>query len=229
MENKFGVKIKKTNLINIKKKNGKKLLRYCLIKRILDIVISLIGIILLLPVFIITVIAIWCEDGGPIIYTQERIGKNFALFKIYKFRSMRKDAEKIHEKMREKYKNNEVSFKLQDDPRVTNVGKIIRKFNVDELPQLLNIINGDMSFVGPRPLPVYEYKEAKKRYGKKYIERYYVPQGLTCYWQISDRAKQSFEARMQLDVDYAKQCNFIEDMKLFVKTFVFTITGKAAY
>lgn len=229
MENKFGTKIKKTNLISSKKKNGKKLLRYCLIKRILDIAISLIGIIVLFPVFVITVIAIWCEDGRPIIYTQERIGKNFVLFKIYKFRSMRKDAEKIHEKMREKYKNNEVSFKLQDDPRVTKVGKIIRKFNVDELPQLLNIINGDMSFVGPRPLPVYEYKEAQKRYGKKYIERYYVPQGLTCYWQISDRAKQSFEARMQLDVDYAKKCNFIEDMKLFVKTFVYTITGKAAY
>lgn len=97
------------------------------------------------------------------------------------------------------------------------------------MPQLFNILISDMSFVGPRPLPVYEYEEEQKRYGEKYIQRYSVPQGLTCYWQISDRAKQSFDARMQQDVDYAENCCMMEDIKLIIKTFLFTICGKAEY
>ncbi|NBJ94037.1 sugar transferase [bacterium 1xD42-62] len=198
-------------------------------KRAVDIIAAILGIILLSPIFLLTVAAILMEDGPGVIYTQERIGKNRKVFKIYKFRSMWKDADKLHEKLRKKYNNTEVSFKLTEDPRVTKTGKIIRKFNIDELPQLLNILAGDMSFVGPRPLPVYEYEEEQKRYGEKYIQRYSVPQGLTCYWQISDRAKQSFETRMQQDVDYAANCCISEDIKLMIKTLFFTICGKAKY
>lgn len=202
---------------------------YRLPKRIFDAAAAVLGIILLSPVFLLTAAAILAEDGGSPIYTQDRVGKNGKIFKIYKFRSMGKDADKIHEKLREKYENTEVSFKLRDDPRITKTGRIIRKFNIDELPQLFNILAGDMSFVGPRPLPVYEYEEERRRYGEKYTQRYSVPQGLTCYWQISDRGKQSFEERMQQDVDYAANCCAKEDIKLIAKTFLFTVLGRAEY
>ena len=142
---------------------------------------------------------------------------------------MYKNAEAVHEKLREEYGCQDVSFKLQDDPRVTKVGKVIRKFNIDELPQLINIIKGDMSLVGPRPLPVYEYEDEQKQYGKRYIKRYSVPQGLTCIWQISNRASVDFERRMQLDVEYAEKSGMWMDLKLVIKTFIYTIAGRAAY
>lgn len=208
---------------------ARKPVMYRLSKRAADITAATLGIILLSPVFLLTAAAILMEDGPGIIYRQDRVGKNGKVFKIYKFRSMCKDADRLHEKLREEYKNTEVSFKLREDPRVTKTGRIIRKYNIDELPQLLNILTGDMSFVGPRPLPVYEYEEERKRYGEKYIQRYSVPQGLTCYWQISDRARQSFEARMQQDVDYAENCSMAEDIRLICKTFLFTVCGKAEY
>ena len=214
---------------HMKKVYQRKGLLYRVWKRIFDICLSCIALICLSPIFLITIIAIRVEDGGPVFFTQLRTGKNMRSFRIYKFRSMRKDADKIHEELRKKYGNTEVSFKLQDDPRVTKTGRIIRKFNIDELPQLLNILAGSMSFVGPRPLPVYEYEEEQKRYGEKYIRRYSVPQGLTCYWQISDRGKHSFETRMQQDVNYADNCCMKEDLKLIAKTFLFTICGKAEY
>ena len=166
---------------------------YRSLKRMSDIVISFSGLIVLLPVFLVTAAAIIMEDGAPVFYAQKRIGRNEKEFKIYKFRSMYKNAEEIHETLRKEYGCEEISFKLKEDPRITKVGKIIRKFNIDELPQLINILKGDMSLVGPRPLPVYEYEEERRQYGKRYIERYSVPQGLTCIWQISNRASVDFE------------------------------------
>lgn len=202
---------------------------YRSIKRVSDIVFSFLGLIVLLPVFIVSALAIILEDGGPVLYTQKRIGKHEKEFEIYKFRSMCKNAEKIHESLRKEYGCQDVSFKLHDDPRITKVGKIIRRFNIDELPQLINILKGDMSLVGPRPLPDYEYEEEQRQYGNRYIERYSVPQGLTCIWQISDRASVDFEDRMQMDVEYARRRGIWMDFKLIVKTFVFTVTGKAEY
>ena len=202
---------------------------YLIGKRIFDITMSLIALIVLSPVFFVTAVAIWIEDRGPAVYIQKRIGQNEKIFNIYKFRSMRTDAEQIHEQMKKDYGDTEVSFKLKDDPRVTKVGKIIRKFNIDELPQLLNILTGDMSIVGPRPLPVYEYEEEKIRYGDKYALRYSVPQGLTCIWQICNRADVSFEERMQMDVEYTKTCNAGMDITLIVKTAIFAAIGKAEY
>lgn len=202
---------------------------YGSVKRISDIVFAFCGLIVLLPVFLMTALAIMIEDRGPVFYAQKRIGKYEKEFKIYKFRSMYKNAEEIHEELRKEYGCEDVSFKLKNDPRITKVGKVIRKFNIDELPQLINILKGDMSLVGPRPLPVYEYEDEQKQYGKRYIERYSVPQGLTCIWQISNRASIDFEDRMQMDVEYARKKGFWIDLKLIVKTFVFTLTGKAAY
>lgn len=202
---------------------------YRSLKRMSDIVISFSGLIVLLPVFLVTAAAIILEDGAPVFYAQKRIGRNEKEFKIYKFRSMYKNAEEIHETLRKEYGCEEVSFKLKEDPRITKVGKIIRKFNIDELPQLINILKGDMSLVGPRPLPVYEYEEERRQYGKRYIERYSIPQGLTCIWQISNRASVDFEERMQMDVEYARRKGFWMDAKLIVKTFLFTVVGKAEY
>lgn len=163
------------------------------------------------------------------IYRQRRIGKDYKIFYVYKFRSMCRNAEQIHEHMKEESGETEISFKLKDDPRVTKVGRIIRKFNIDELPQLINILKGDMSLVGPRPLPDYESNDMQKRYGEKYDKRYTVPQGLTCYWQISDRGSVTFEDRMEMDCRYAEDCCLKTDIILILKTFFSTVIGKAEY
>lgn len=206
---------------------------YRFFKRVMDIFFSVIGLLLLSPLFAFIIIAIFIEDGSPAIYKQRRVGKGGKEFNIYKFRSMHKDADKIHEKMKEEMGVIDVSFKMSDkeDPRITKVGRFIRKTNIDELPQLVNIIAGDMSIVGPRPLAVYEYNDEQKKYDGRFDYRYDVPQGLTCYWQaeFSNRGKFSFEERMQMDVDYAKDASFLLDIKLIFKTAIHTIAGKAGY
>lgn len=202
---------------------------YRVIKRLFDIVASLLGMIILSPVLLIVALAVKMEDHGPVFYTQERIGENKKKFLIYKFRSMKQDADQIHEELRGQYDCNEVSFKLKEDPRVTGVGRVIRASNIDELPQLINIIRGDMSIVGPRPLPVYEFLDEQKRYDGKFDDRYAVPQGLTCYWQVADRSSISFEKRMEMDVAYAGERGVLTDLKLILKTMAFTVIGKAAY
>lgn len=202
---------------------------YAVCKRIFDVTMSLIALVALSPVFLVTAVAIYVEDRGPVVFRQERIGKEEKTFSIYKFRSMRKDADKIHEQLRREFENEEVSFKLKDDPRVTKVGKIIRKVNIDELPQLLNIIKGEMSIVGPRPLPVYEYEEERQRYGQEFAKRYTVPQGLTCIWQISNRGDVEFEKRMQMDVEYSNTKSVLMDLKLIWATIKSILTGKAGY
>jgi lipopolysaccharide/colanic/teichoic acid biosynthesis glycosyltransferase len=198
-------------------------------KRLFDTTFSLLALIVLSPVMLGTALAIAIEDGRPILYRQSRIGKDKKEFSIYKFRSMRKDADQIHEDMRKEYGCTEVSFKLKDDPRITRVGKFIRATNIDELPQLINIIKGDMSLVGPRPLPTYEFEDEQKRYNGIYDERYTVPQGLTCYWQVADRASVDFDKRMEMDVRYARDRGMLTDVKLIIKTIIFTLTGRAAY
>jgi len=199
----------------------------------MDIVCSVIALVLLSPVFLATALAIVIEDGGPVIYKQKRVKKGKKDFYIYKFRSMYRDAEKIHDRMKEESGTTDISFKMGDkeDPRITKVGRFIRKTNIDELPQLLNIIAGDMSIVGPRPLARYEFEDEQQKYEGLYDERYDVPQGLTCYWQtnFSKRGEISFDERMQMDADYARDANFWIDIKLIVKTAVYTIAGKAGY
>lgn len=202
---------------------------YRAVKRTIDIILSLLALILLSPLFFITAILIKAEDRGPVLYIQDRAGMYGKTFPMYKFRSMKVGADQIHEEMRKQYNCEEVSFKLKEDPRDTKIGRKIRKWNIDELPQLVNILKGDMSFVGPRPLPVYEYEEEQKTYKGVYDARYEVPQGLTCIWQISNRAEQDFSERMQMDVDYARSCSLGMDVKLFVLTVGYSITGKAAY
>lgn len=205
--------------------------KYRFWKRIMDLTLSILAIFPLLVISIPVSVAILIEDGYPIFYTQTRVAKDKKDFKLYKFRSMKKNAEEIHGQMKQEYGEEEISFKLkdEDDPRVLKVGHIIRKFNIDELPQILNIIKGDMSLVGPRPLPKYEAVDTNQEYGDKYDLRYRVPQGLTCYWQVADRSEITYEDRMKMDCKYAKEANLWTDVKLVAKTIRYAVVGKAEY
>lgn len=188
---------------------------YLVVKRIIDIVGSLSAIILLSPVFIIIAIAIKIEDPkGTIFFSQERNGKYPELFKMYKFRSMVHNAEELLETLKS---DNEMSgpvFKMKEDPRITKVGKFIRKTSLDELPQLFNILKGDMSFVGPRP-PIPREVELYTAYQ---LQRLSVKPGLTCYWQVSGRNNIDFDEWVELDLKYIKERNTWIDIKLILLT-----------
>ena len=187
---------------------------YNISKRSLDIMASLVGLIILSPVVLVVAILIKLESKGPIIFSQKRIGLNGKEFKMYKFRSMVQNAEELKEKLQ---KQNEMSgpmFKMKNDPRVTKVGKFIRKTSIDELPQLINVLKGDMSLVGPRPsLP----KEVQNFEGWM-LRRLDVKPGLTCYWQVSGRNNIDFEDWMKLDIKYVEERSFWLDIKLIFKT-----------
>ena len=189
-------------------------LLYNISKRSLDIMASLVGLIILSPVVLVVAILIKLESKGPIIFSQKRIGLNGKEFKMYKFRSMVQNAEELKEKLQ---KQNEMSgpmFKMKNDPRVTKVGKFIRKTSIDELPQLINVLKGDMSLVGPRPsLP----KEVQNFEGWM-LRRLDVKPGLTCYWQVSGRNNIDFEDWMKLDIKYVEERSFWLDIKLIFKT-----------
>lgn len=200
--------------------------RYLLIKRIMDVLCSGTALVILAPVFLITGLAILLEDGRPVLFVQDRVGKDERVFQMYKFRSMYKNAAEQQKMLQKKYQSeNEVIFKLRNDPRITKVGFWIRKTSIDELPQLVNILKGDMSIVGPRPLPVYEHEAMKGKYGK----RYRVDQGLTCYWQISGRSNVGYEKRMQMDMQYVDDANIWLDIRLIFKTLRTVLSGEGAY
>lgn len=193
---------------------------YYVVKRLIDIISSILGLILLSPVLLIVGILIRLESKGPVIFRQKRVGKDGRLFKLYKLRSMVVDAEEIKKSL---LRQNEMSgpmFKMKNDPRVTKVGSFIRKTSIDELPQLLNVLKGEMSLVGPRPsLP----KEVAK-FEAWMNERLQVKPGLTCYWQTSGRSNIDFEDWMKLDIKYVRDRNFLLDIKLIIKT-VFVLFG----
>ena len=192
--------------------------RYWVLRRGQDIFFSALALLLLWPLMVILALVIYIDDpnGGPF-FSQLRCGRDGKLFKMYKFRSMYVDAE---ERLADILKDNEMdgpAFKMKDDPRITRVGRLIRKTSLDELPQLWNILIGDMSIVGPRPaLPreVEQYTEEQK-------QRMYVTPGLTCYWQIQPRRNDiSFDEWMELDLKYIQERSFLVDWQIIFKTFV---------
>ena len=188
---------------------------YKFFKRVIDIVCSLAGLLLLSPVLIIVSILIKLESYGPIIFSQDRIGYKGQKFKMYKFRSIVVNAEELKKKLAERNEMSGPMFKMKNDPRVTKVGKFIRKTSIDELPQLINILKGEMSLVGPRPSLPKEVKE----FEPWMMERLEVKPGLTCYWQVSGRNDIDFEDWMKLDIKYVRERSFWLDMKLIFKTF----------
>lgn len=202
---------------------------YRLTKRVFDLILTICGGLFILPFMCIIAAFIYFDSPGPVIYKQKRIGQNGKEFDFYKFRSMVIDADKVIDEYLEK--NPEAkrewqrNFKLKYDPRVTRIGRFIRKTSVDELPQLWNVIKGDMSLVGPRPLLPNEVK----RYGA-YIEDYIlVPPGLTGVWQVSGRSDTTFEERVQMDSWYIHNWTIWIDIVYLAKTFLVIIKSKGAY
>lgn len=193
---------------------------YLFIKRSVDIVAGLVGLILLIPIsLIIKIISICNGDFHKIIFVQKRIGKNGKEFDFYKFRSMVPNADEVLFKMLEE--NEEIAKeyaenkKLKDDPRITKVGKFIRRYSIDELPQLINVLKGDMTLVGNRPyLP-----REKEDMGKYFNDIVKTKPGITGYWQVSGRSDVSFKQRLKLEQYYSKNCGLRMDISIFFKTF----------
>lgn len=197
---------------------------YRWLKRFQDIIFSLIAIIVLSPVMIITSIAIFIDDPKGIpVFSQVRVGRDGKKFKMYKFRSMVVDAE---DRLPELLKNNEMdgpAFKITDDPRITRVGKFIRKTSIDELPQLFNILKGDMSIVGPRPALPREVEQ----YTVYQTQRLFITPGLTCYWQIQpNRNDISFDEWVEMDLQYIRERSFLVDWKIIFKTVITVFTNQ---
>lgn len=198
---------------------------YEAVKRVFDICCSALALIALSPVFLVTAVLVK-SDGGPAFYSQLRVGKNGKMFKMYKFRSMVVNAEDMLEELLNSndYADGPV-FKMKNDPRITRVGHFIRKYSIDELPQLVNIIKGEMSIVGPRPpLP----REAIQ-YDAYQSQRLLVTPGLTCYWQTYGRSGLPFEDWMIMDIHYIQRRSFIVDIHLILKTFSAVLVTKGAY
>lgn len=189
-------------------------------KRIFDIVFSLAAIFAFAIPMLLVALAIRLTSRGPVLYRSKRIGTGYEEFEFLKFRSMIIDADKLVDKLREQnqYGADGAFFKLKDDPRVTWIGRIIRNTSLDELPQLFNVLFGDMSIVGNRPLPL---KEAEVLTSEEWSERFLAPAGITGKWQTSGRGKDTMctEDRMALDIQYAREYSPLEDLKILFKTF----------
>lgn len=199
---------------------------YHAIKRVFDFAASLAGIIILSPLLLVLAILIFVDDphGSPF-FVQERIGKNGRAFRLYKFRSMVVNAEELLEQLKDKNEKDGPVFKIKDDPRITKIGKFIRRTSLDEFPQLFNILKGDMSIVGPRPaLP----KEVEQ-YSCYQRQRLTVTPGLTCYWQVSNnRDDISFEEWIELDLKYIREQSVSVDVYLILRTFKAVFTGQGS-
>ena len=192
---------------------------YEIIKKLSDLIFSSLILIICLPLFLIIAILIKLSSRGPIFFFQERIGKNNILFKCIKFRTMYPEAKDILEnllindnKLRFEFEEN---HKLKNDPRITTIGKFLRKTSLDELPQFINVLKDEMSIVGPRPI----VKEEKKRYGKNLKKFLSIKPGITGLWQVSGRNNLSYKRRVELDLNYIKNFNFLMDIRIIIRTF----------
>jgi exopolysaccharide biosynthesis polyprenyl glycosylphosphotransferase len=195
------------------------------IKRGIDILISLVVLVVLAPVLLVTAILTKMTSTGPVLFVQKRLGFNKRRFNVYKFRTMVVDAE---ERMKEVEHLNEVSgpvFKIKNDPRITPVGRFLRKTSIDELPQLLNVLKGDMSLVGPRPLPVRDYEGFNKDWQRR---RFSVRPGITCLWQINGRSSIPFEQWMELDLQYIDKWSLWLDLEILLRTIPVVLKGSGA-
>ncbi len=198
---------------------------YIFTKRILDIIFSLIGLIVLSPVFLIVSIWIKLCDNGPVFYVQERVGLNGKRFNIYKFRSMYVNADLLLEKLKQKNEVQGPMFKIKCDPRVTSVGKFIRRTSIDELPQLVNVLKGDMSLVGPRPpLP-----SEVAQYSEYDLQRLWVIPGCTGLWQATERNNVGFDEMVNLDLEYVEKSSIFFDARIVLMTIFVMINPNSAY
>lgn len=197
-----------------------------LAKRLLDIVVSTLALVALLPVFIVTTLSIVVENPGPVFFVQTRVGRNGRHFRFYKFRSMVVNAEKLKTELAAQNESKDgVIFKMKKDPRITRTGRIIRKFSIDELPQLINVLKGDMSLVGPRP-PVPKEVE---QYTLEQRKRLHAIPGITGLWQVSGRSDIPFTDQVRLDLQYIQSAGVLNDLRLLLRTIPAVLSGKGAY
>jgi lipopolysaccharide/colanic/teichoic acid biosynthesis glycosyltransferase len=199
---------------------------YLLFKRVFDILCAIIGLLILSVLFFIIGLLIKLEDKqGSVFFKQTRIGKDGKPFEMYKFRSMVSNAEDLKASLMDKNEATGPVFKIKDDPRVTRIGKFIRKTSIDELPQLINVLKGEMSLVGPRPsLP-----QEVAAYTSYERQRLKIVPGITCYWQVGGRSNLSFMEWVELDLKYIRERNLFIDFKLIIKTFFVLFGSKGAY
>jgi exopolysaccharide biosynthesis polyprenyl glycosylphosphotransferase len=198
---------------------------YLFFKRLFDIVLSSLALVALSPLFLAVAIAIKLDSKGPVIYSQLRAGKGGKIFTFYKFRSMFMDADQKQMLLLSRNEADGPVFKIADDPRITKVGRFLRKTSIDEFPQLINILRGEMSIVGPRPPLLREMVQ----YTPEQMHRLDVKPGLTCYWQISGRSDLSFEKWMELDFQYIRERSLWTDFKIILKTFPAVLSERGAY
>lgn len=215
--------IKQQNLIDQEQIESRKV--YHLTKRFFDIILSILGLICLSPVMVAVAYKIKREDGGAILYKQIRVGKNGKRFIMYKFRSMINNADQMLDKLRNKNEVDGAMFKIKQDPRITKIGHFIRKHSLDELPQLINVLKGDMSLVGPRPpLP-----SEVKQYTNYDMQRLYVTPGCTGLWQATERNNVGFDDMVNLDLKYIRRASFIYDLYIILKTVQIVIKPNGSY
>ncbi len=196
------------------------------LKRLIDLVGSVVGMVLLSPVFLAIAIAVKCSSPGPVFFSQIRVGRYGRHFRFHKFRSMRQDAEALKASLAAQNESKDgVIFKMKDDPRVTKVGRFLRRTSLDELPQLWNVFVGDMSLVGPRPPVPKEVQE----YTLEDRKRLDVIPGITCLWQIGGRSDIPFKEQVRLDKDYILSQSIWKDVLILLKTIPAIVGGKGAY
>ena len=205
--------------------DNEKIRLYSVTKKSMDLILSFIGLILLIPVFLILAILVKLDSKGPVFYAHTRKGKNRSDIKIYKFRTMYSNSDEIFEsfsdEQKEEYYKN---FKLDNDPRVTKVGDFLRRTSLDEIPQLINVLKGDLSLVGPRPIVE---KEICK-YGQYADKLFSVIPGITGYWQSHGRSDTSYDERVKMDMYYIDNRGFWLDFKIIIKTFGSVLKGEGA-
>ena len=195
------------------------------VKAMSDRILSLILLLLLSPLFLFTAILIKITSPGPVFFVQERVGLNKRRFRLYKFRTMVKDAQQKQAELEDLNEVMGAAFKITDDPRITSVGRILRKTSIDELPQLFNVVKGDMSLVGPRPLPVRDYNGFNTDRQRR---RFSVRPGITCLWQVNGRHNIPFDKWMELDLEYIDQWSLLLDLSILIRTIPAVLKGSGA-
>lgn len=196
-----------------------------LIKRGFDLVCGLIALLLTLPVMAAIALVIWLDDGSPILFRQKRVGENGRIFEMYKFRTMVKDAEKLQALVEQKDEDGNLIHKTENDPRVTRTGRFLRRFSLDELPQLFNIVMGTMSLVGPRP----EMPYLVEKYQPWQRKRFAVPPGLTGWWQVNGRSDKPMHLNTEDDLYYINNYSLFLDIQILIRTLWTVLVGKGAY
>ncbi len=194
-------------------------------KRALDLLLAVAGLILISPLILAICLLIRLDSDGPIFYKSPRIGRNYQPFDMYKFRTMQVNADALRDALRKEAQLEGNLFKLKDDPRITRIGKFLRAFSLDELPQLINVIKGDMSLVGPRPLP----PDESEMFEEPYTLRYHVTPGITGAWQVSGRSALDFQDLCQLELSYVTRWNLGVDIQILLKTLPAVLLKSGAY